>query len=89
MHIKINNTFIDNAVDPDIVIPMYYLLEYSSNCSITSGILKDCHRDEVKDDINENNVVSHYMINNDKITPSKSFEYKTKKEGAHHMIMKH
>ena len=29
---KINNTFIDNAKDLDIVIPMYNLLEYSDNC---------------------------------------------------------
>ena len=28
---KINNTFIDNAEDLDIVMPMYNLLEYSKN----------------------------------------------------------
>ena len=28
---KINNTFIDNAEDLDIVLPMYNLLEYSNN----------------------------------------------------------
>ena len=28
---KINNTFIDNAEDLDIVMPMYSLLEYSNN----------------------------------------------------------
>ena len=28
---KINNTFIDNAEDLDIVMPMYNLIEYSKN----------------------------------------------------------
>ena len=35
--LKINNTFIDNAKDFDIVMPMYNLLEYSDNYSMTSG----------------------------------------------------
>ena len=33
---KINNTFIDNAEDFDIVMPRYNLLEYSDNYSMTS-----------------------------------------------------
>ena len=28
---KINNTFIDNAEDLDVVMPMYNLIEYSKN----------------------------------------------------------
>ena len=32
---KINNTFIDNVEDLDIVIPMYNLLECSDNYSMT------------------------------------------------------
>ena len=36
---KINNTFIDNAEDLDIAMPMYNLLEYSDNYSVTSGSL--------------------------------------------------
>ena len=32
---KINKTFIDNAEDLDIVMPMYNLLEYSKNYSMT------------------------------------------------------
>ena len=36
---KINNTYVDNAEDLDIVIPMSNLLEYSSNYSMTSGSL--------------------------------------------------
>ena len=36
---KINNTFIDSAEDIDIVTPMYNLLEYSDNYSMTSESL--------------------------------------------------
>ena len=52
---KISNTFIGNAEDLDIVMPMYNLLEYSDNYSITSGSLRRYYRDEVNDDANENN----------------------------------
>ena len=34
---KINNTFIDNAKDLVIMMPIYFLLEYSDNFSIKSG----------------------------------------------------
>ena len=53
MHI--NNTFIDNAEDLDIVISMYISLEYSDNYSKTSGSLWNNYRDEVNDSANENN----------------------------------
>ena len=36
---NINNTFIDSAEDIDIVTPMYNLLEYSDNYSMTSESL--------------------------------------------------
>ena len=36
---KINNIQIDNATDIDIVMPMYILIEYSTNYSKTSGSL--------------------------------------------------
>ena len=36
---KINKTFVDNAKDIDIVIPMCNLLEYCDNYSMTSGSL--------------------------------------------------
>ena len=36
---KINNTFIKNAEDFDIVMPMYNLLEYKDNYSMTSESL--------------------------------------------------
>ena len=36
---KINSTYIDNAQDIDIVIPMYNLIEYNDYYSKTSGSL--------------------------------------------------
>ena len=36
---KINNTFIDNAEDLDIVMPVYHLLEYSDNYSNCPNVL--------------------------------------------------
>ena len=36
---EINNTQVDNAKDVDVVMPMYNLIEYSDNYSITSGSL--------------------------------------------------
>ena len=66
-------TFIDNAEDLDIVMPMYNLLEYCDNCSMTSGSLWNYNRDEVNDDANENNDAGNYRINNNKMTTSKSF----------------
>ena len=74
---KINNTFIDNAEDLDIVMPMYNLLEYSENYSMTSGSLWNFYRDEINDDTNENDDDGNKIINNKTIT-SKYFEYKTK-----------
>ena len=78
---KIDNTFIDNAEDLDIVMPMYDLLEYSDNFSITSGSLWNYYRDEVNDDANENNDAC-IKINDNKTITGKSFEYKTKLIGS-------
>ena len=75
---KINNTFIGNAEDLDIVMPMYNLLEYSGNYSMTSGSLWNYYRDEINDSANENNCANNYRINNNKTATSKSFEYQTK-----------
>ena len=41
---KINNTFIDNIEDLDVAIPMYNLLEYSDNYSMTPGNLWNYYR---------------------------------------------
>ena len=77
---KINNTLKNSAEDLDIVMPMYNLLEYSDNRSMTSGSFKlslfNYCRNEVNDNANENNA-DNYRINNKTIT-GKSFEYKKK-----------
>ena len=78
---KINNTFKDNVEDIDVVIAMFNLLEYSDNCSMTSGSLWNYYRDEINDDSNENNAVNN-SINNNKTITSKYFEYKTKLIGS-------
>ena len=78
---KINNIFIDSAEDLDIVMPMYNLLEYSDNFSMTSGSLWNCYRDEVNNSANETDDNDN-MINNIKTTASKSFKYKTKVIGS-------
>ena len=43
---KINNTQIDNAKHIDVIMPMYYLIEYSDTYSKTSGSLWQYYRDE-------------------------------------------
>ena len=68
---NINNTFIDNAEDLDIVIPIYNLLEYSDNYSMTSGSLWNYYKDEINDDAKWNN---NNNRKNNKITTSKPFE---------------
>ena len=44
--------------------------------------LLDYHIDEANGDVNENSVDGYYKINNNKITRSVSFEYKTKIIGS-------
>ena len=78
---KINNIFVDNAEDLDIVMPMYNLLEYSDNYSMTSGSLWNYYRDEINDDEYENDDNGN-KINNNETTTSKSFKYKTKVIGS-------
>ena len=46
---KINNTFINNPEDLDIVMPINSLLKYSDNYSMTSGNLWNSYRDEIND----------------------------------------
>ena len=73
---KINNTFVENAEDLDIVMRMYNLLEHSNNYSMTSGNLRNYYREKVNDSGNKNNG-NNNKINNNKTATSKSFEYKT------------
>ena len=77
---KINNKFIDNAEDFDIVMPMYNLLEYSDIYSMTSGGLWYYYGDEINDYANEND--NNNKINNNKTITSKSFKYKAKLIGS-------
>ena len=57
-------------------MPIYDLLEYSSNYSIASGSLWNFYRDEETDAANE--VVVNHGINNSQKTIFKFFEYKTR-----------
>ena len=59
-------------------MPMYDLLEYSDNYSMTSRNLWNYYRDEVNDSANANNDANNYRINSNKTTTSKSFEYNRK-----------
>ena len=58
---------IDNAEDLDIVMSLYNLLEYSHNCSMRYGSLRNYYRDHIDDvDVNDGALYA------------KSFKYKTK-----------
>ena len=62
-------------------MPMYNLLEYSDNFSMTSESLWNYYRDEVNDsanDIDDNDQI----INNNKTKTSKFFEYNAKIIGS-------
>ena len=72
---KINNEFIEDADDLDIVIPMYNLLEYSKNYRKTIGSLYNYYRDELSDDNNPNSFPNTNVVN------SNAFEYKNKITG--------
>ena len=41
---KMNNTFIYNTEDLDIIMPIYNVLEYNNNYSLTSESLWNYHR---------------------------------------------
>ena len=63
-------------------MPMYNLLEYSDNFSMTSGSLWNYYRDEVNYSTNEIDD-NDYKINNNKTRTSKSLKYKTKNNWKH------
>ena len=65
---KIDGTTIDDAEDLDLVIPMYNLIEYSSNYSETTGSLWFYSKDEATDFNADIANTNH----------SKSFRYKAK-----------
>ena len=49
---KLHNIYYAEGLDS--VMPMYNLLEYSENYSMTSGSLWNYSKDEVNNDVNEN-----------------------------------
>ena len=63
-------------------MPMYSLLKYSDNYSVTSRSLWNYYRDEINDDENKNDDNDN-KINNNKTTANKSFKYKTKNNSKH------
>ena len=70
---RINGTYIGNAQDIDVVMPMYSLIEYSDNYSKTSGSLWQYY----KDGPNENRTQSESFKSKTKITgktPAKDVE---------------
>ena len=58
-------------------MPMFNLLEYSENYSVTSGSMWNFYRDGVNHDATESDN-TNTRINSDKTITSKSFEYKAK-----------
>ena len=75
---KINGELVENEEDLDIVMPMYYLLEYSKNYEKTSGTLFNYYRDEPNEaEIANDNGGINILIRN-----SKSFDYKTEITGS-------
>ena len=57
-------------------MPMYNLLQYSKNYSKTSGSLWNYYRDELADEVNDNNDPNKNVVD------SKSFKYKTNITGS-------
>ena len=86
MLLSINNTFIDNAEDLDIIMPIYNLLKYSDNYSMTSRSFWNYYRDEVNNSDNEIDDNDN-MINSNKTTKSNSCVYTTKLIYENHQIM--
>ena len=74
---KINKTLVDNTKYFHIVMPMYNLLEYSNNYSMTLGNLWNYYWDAVSDATTKTND-ANFKTNNNKTTKSISFEYKIK-----------
>ena len=72
---KINNEFIEDADDLDIVMPTYNLVKYGKNYRKTIGSLYNYFRDELSDDNNSNNFPNTNVVN------SNAFEYKNKITG--------
>ena len=66
-------TFVDDAEDVDIIIPMYNLTESSDNYFMTAASLQNYYRDKMHDDANENND-NYYRLDGEKKRTIISFE---------------
>ena len=73
---EINSTQVDHAEDPDIVVPMYNLIEYIDNYPKISGSLYQRCRDEPASD-NNGNIVNFTTYN-----ATVSFKFKEKTSRA-------
>ena len=69
---RINGELIEDADALDIVMSMYNLLEYSKNYRKTIGSLYNYYRDELSNDVDDNN------FDNIKVVNSNAFKYKNK-----------
>ena len=78
MHIKNQNTFVENSDNCGVVMLINNQLGYGNNYSMIPRSLWDSHIDEVNNDTKENSVVSDYKINNNKITRNTSLLCETK-----------
>ena len=72
---KINNTQLNDVEYIDIVMPIYNLIEYSFNCSKTSGSLWQFYKDIPA--VNNNGIIVDFTIAN----TTDSFKIKTKITG--------
>ena len=79
---KINGIKVDNAEYLNVVMPMYNLLEYSTNFRKTAGSLWNYYRDEPNGDVN--NGITYSLMG------TKSFDYKSNFIGsvAHNNLTK-
>ena len=85
---KINNVFIDNAEDLDIVMSMYNLLEYSKNYRKTTGIFWNYYRDKHNNSPLNDDDPPTINYNADPITDSEFFKYKSSITGKHQIKIK-
>ena len=72
---RINGELIEDTDDLDIVMSMYNLLEHSKNYRKTIRSLYNYYRDELSDDVENNN------FDNIKVVNSNTFKYKNKITG--------
>ena len=73
----INNVLTDNAEDPDIVMPMHSLLEYSKNYRKTTGSFQNSQRDEPNNPLLNDDDSPTINYNAGHITNSESFKHKS------------